>query len=545
MEIVFNNTLRHWQEEGRKTIPQNFEVFRNLVAQAKEYAERGNYDMAAIYSDIAADYAGFSQHCGLFVSPELEHLLLTIGRKAIRSSPSTRKTSLPEAPKKILHVVYGVWHVGGHSRLLWRWINQDNERSHSVVLTRMSVAYTPQELRDAVSSTGGKVYALNETIGNFIARAKQLRKIAESADIVVLHTIEDGSIPALAFAHKEHSPPIIYVNLADERFWPGVGIVDVLANLRESGMCLSQDRRGVEPRRNLLLPTLVEPTRRRLSRSEAKQQLGIDENTIVLLSIARAVKYRTSDATTFAEAHVPLLKQHEQALLVVVGPGDHEDWSAAIQQTQGRIRVLGETPNTATFYQAADIYIDSYPFISITSLLEAGSYGTPLVSRYPYSSDACAIFGADMPGLTGNLIRVQDLEEYTKVLSRLVEDQEFRISLGEATRKKIEEIHTGANWQNSLEHIYACAATLPRVTLTAVPKDKISVDEPDCFLQKVFHFENHDVDQMILDRVRLMPLGTRLSFWLKLIKMGNFGQRGRISLLLPDWLYTRLERRVD
>ena len=131
-------------------------------------------------------------------------------------------------------------------------------------------------------------------------------------------------------------------------------------------------------------------------------------------------------------------------------------------------------------------------------------------------------------------------DKITVVRSRLVTDEDFRLSLGNATKKQIEEIHAGSNWQHRLE--YDRATTLPRITLTLVPQDQTFMGKPDVFLQKVFPFENLDVDQMILDHVRLMPLGTRLSFWFKLIKMGNFGRMGLINLFLPDWLYRRLER---
>ncbi|MBH8555300.1 glycosyltransferase family 4 protein [Nostocaceae cyanobacterium CENA357] len=538
---IANDTLNLWREEGNRQIPQNFEVFRNLVAQAKDYLKQGNHNMAAIYGDIAVEYASLNQHCGLFVSPELENLLLTIGKEALQSSSHrSENRSLHEMPKNILHIVYGVWNTGGHSRLLWRWIQQDAERSHSVVLTEMRLDDTPKVFREAVYKSHGKIYALNKTIGNFISRAKRLREIAASADMVVLHTMHDGTLPVIAFANREQSPPIIYVNTADERFWTGVCISDVVANLRDSGMRLSQKRRGVEPMRNMVLPTIVEPTRRILSRSEAKRQLGISENSVLLLSIARGVKYNTSDGISFADVHLPLLKKHKQAILMVVGPGNRKDWSEAIQQTQGRIRVFGDTPDTDVFYQAADIYVDSYPFVSITSLLEAGSYGLPLVSRYPYSSDACEIFGADMPGLTGNLIRVQNLGEYTSILSRLVEDEEFRLSLGEATRKKITEIHTANNWQQSLEDVYLRAATLPRINVTSAPQEEIFVGEPDVFLSKVCPFKKIDVEQLILNRVKVMPFDKRFSCWIRQIKMGNFRRISLMNLFAPEWFYENL-----
>ncbi|MGJ5673027.1 MAG: glycosyltransferase family 4 protein [Nostochopsis sp.] len=542
MEKIVNDTLTLGGKEGNKLIQQNFHEFSSLVAQAKDLVRRGKYNEAAVYADIAASYA-FTRHCGIFVSLELEHVLLTIGKKAIKSNyhPS-KKTSLPEKPMHILHVATSVWDIGGHSRMLWRWIEQDNNRSHSVVLTRQSLADAPKVFIDTVFNSHGKIYVLQKTIGSLISWAKRLREIAATVDLVVLHTMED-IIPVIAFANKEQSPPVIFVNHADERIWLGVGVSDVVANLRESGMRLSKKRRGIEAERNALLPIILSPISRTLSRAEAKRQLGLPNDSIILLSIARSLKYKAINGISFAEAHVPLLKKHHQAVLLVIGPGDSENWSAAIQQTQGRIRVFGQTEDTVLFYQAADIYVDSFPWISNTSLLEAGSYGTPLVSRYPYSSDGCDILGADMPGLTGNLIRVLNLEDYTAVLSRLIEDEDFRLSLGEATRSKIVETHMENNWQRFLEELYSRAAGVSPITVASNARDQMIIDELDVLLPNVILTQNQnnvDFDEIILDFIQLMPLQKRLSIWFKYIKMANFGRMGHITFLIPKWLYSRL-----
>ena len=537
MEKLANNTLSRWQEENSLLIPQNFGVFRNLVAEAREFANHGNYNAAAVYAEIAAFHAQF-KHCGLFSSPELENILLKIGRQITQTTVTpTPEPSLSKRPKNILHVSTNISSpFGGIPRFIRRWIQQDTQRSHSLALTKQAPNEVPQILRELVSNSHGKIFLLNETIGGFISRAKRLRKIAATADIVVLHIWEHDVIPIIAFANKELSPPIIYVNHGDHCFWLGAAVSDVVANLRESGMRLSQKRRGIEAERNMLLPTILEPSHRQLSRAQAKQQLGIDENSTLLLSIARAPKYRKTDGISFADAHVPLLKKHDRAILVVIGPGGSEDWSTAIQQTQGRIIALGHTEDTAVYYQAADIYVDSYPFVSITSLLEAGSYGVPLVSRYPYSSDACEILGADMPGLTGNLIRVHDLEEYTTVLSRLVADEELRLSLGEATRRRIVEVHMGSNWQHNLEEVYTRAASLPRVKVTSSAMDQMFITEPDVFWIRD-HSWNCELDDMIQPRLPIMPFEQRLYHWMRLAK--KHGWQNQISLLLPEWFRLR------
>jgi glycosyltransferase involved in cell wall biosynthesis len=482
-EKLDNDTFSLWKEEGSLLIQQNFEEFRSLVAQAKDFMERGQYDASAMYAEIAAFYA-VGKHCGLFVSPELEAILSKIGQKVIQPSlSSAQDPSLPKTPKHVLHVATSVIRIGGHSRMIWRWIQQDTERCHSLVLTRQDASDVPPLLRQAVNDSHGNIYVLNEKIGDFelIAQAKRLREIAAMADLVVLNISNYDVVPLIAFAKKEQSPPILFLDHADHYFWLGASISDVIISLRKSGLHLAQERRGIAPNQSVLLPIIIEPPQRVLSRTEAKQKIGIPEDCILLLSIARSCKYKTIDGISFAEAHVPLLERYERTFLVVIGAGCRADWSDAIERTQGRIIAYPEREDTAIFYQAADIYVDSFPFISNTSLLEAGSYGVPLVSRFPYS-DASAVLGADMPGLAGNLICTRDLEEYRKKLSHLIEDEKFRLSLGEATRNKIVETHTGGFWQKSLEEVYANAANNPRKIVNTSPMDQMFIGEPDVFI---------------------------------------------------------------
>jgi glycosyltransferase involved in cell wall biosynthesis len=549
MKKLANDQFDNWRKEGSLLIQQNFEVFCKLIAQAKEYANKGKYDAAAVQAEIACAYA-FRCHCGFFVSPDLEELLLMIGQKAIQSRlyhPTSAPLSSHRKYSKILHVATTVWNVGGHSNMLWQWINQDSERSHSVVLTRQAPMKVPEKLSEAVLKSDGKIYLLNETIGSFISWAKELRRIASIADVIVLHTMDDV-IPIIAFADIEQSPPIIFINHADERFWVGTSIVNIVANLRESGMQLSQERRGVNVENNVLFPTIFKPNNRIFSREEAKQKLDFPEKSILLLSVARSVKYKTIGGANFAEAHVPLLRQFKQAILVVIGLNKDEDWSSAIQETEGRIKVLEETEDTATFLQAADIYVDSFPWVSITSLLEAGSYGIPLVSRFPYSNKS-TIYGSDTPSLANNLIRVSNLEDYISILGRLVENKEFRESTGEVTKKQIEETHSGKKLQSSLEDLYSRAANTNRTAKISNMNEQPFLGEPDVLLpiiyRHAFSMEYTNLNQMLEVRTRHMPLEQRIKLWRRLLK-GHFKEytlSRKLSFLLPNWLYLKLKNR--
>jgi Glycosyl transferases group 1 len=531
-----NDILSPWREEGCQRIPQNFEEFRRLIAEAQKYMRTRNYETAAVYSEMAAMHATH-KHCGLFVSSELEEVLFNIGKKVVpNTSSSVTNVKSHKALKNILHVSTTVMSIGGHSRMIWRWITQDKMRNHSLVLTRQANYEVPKALIDAVSESNGKIDILDKESSSFISRSKRLRKIVEAADLVVLHIFNNDVIPIIALANYEQSPPIIFLNHADHMFWVGACISDVIVNLRQSGQLLSKERRATEAERNVLLPIILDPIHRTLLRSEAKKKLELPESSIILLSIAREHKYKAREGINFVNMYLPLLEKYKQAVLVVVGPGYREDWLDAIQQVDGRIIVYPEQEDTAFFYQAADIYIDSFPISSTTSLIEAGSYGTPLVTYFPFS-DASAICGADMPGLSGNLIRTRNPEESIKVLSHLIEDDVYRESHGEATRKKIAETHWGNNWQKALEEIYSYSITIPRTNRILEIKDCMSLDEPDTFYICSW---NINIDELIRPYVRIMPFSQRLSHWIKFVKQNK--SLSEISLLLPEWLYLNYYR---
>ena len=283
MQTTLDDTFSLWREEGANLIPQNFKTFHDFLSRASSLAESGEYDAAAAYAQIAANHAQVN-HCGFYVSSELDKLLLGIGRKVISTDLDYRdRASSPANTQHVLHVSTHVRNIGGISRLLWRWIQQDSTRSHSVALTRQGSQSVPQQLRDAVLKSKGQIYILNDGIDGITSIAKRLHKCTEAADVVVLHTWEYDVVPTIAFANREQSPPIIYTNNGDQLFWVGASISDVVANLRESGMQLSQTRRGIEPARNMLLPTILEPANRVLTKSEAKHKLNVGEDNVILL----------------------------------------------------------------------------------------------------------------------------------------------------------------------------------------------------------------------------------------------------------------------
>ncbi len=444
------------------------------------------------------------------------------------------------AGRKILHVATGLTPIGGITAFISRWIRQDVDRSHSFVLTRQVREEVPRKVYEAITNNGGRVYRLNGAAGSITDWARRLRKISGGADAVVLHTSTHDVIPLLAFANKDGCPPIIYVNHADHVLSLGVSISNVFANLRQSGMELSRERRGVVAERNALLPTLIADVHRTRQRIEAKRQLGVPDDSIVLVSVARKLKFRSINNESYAGAHVALLEKHKNAILITVGSGVQEGWSDAILRVQGRIIALPEQDNPSLYFEAADIYVDLFPFVSNTSLLEAGSYGLPLVSRYPFPL-GCEVLGADMPGFSDTLIRVENAYGYTAVLSRLIEDENYRLNLGEATRVKISETHMGMNWQRSVENLYERASACPMNDILVPAMDEMHIEDLDMLTPYVHNVMSDGRTRTLQElhdaRLRIMPFRDCIHYWRRTAE-GINGRRwlDRLLYIVPEWL---------
>ena len=310
--------------------------------------------MAAFYAATAATIATH-KHCGVFASPRLEAVLSAVGRQII-SCATTRRPGGHRPFRKVLHVGSELSAVGGLTRMISRWIDADADRVNSLVLTQHR-GEIPQHLTAAVARSGGQTVQLNRTFGSRFDWARTLRRIGSEHDVIVLHIHCEDVIPILAFADERGLPPVLFLNHADHLFWLGTSVAHLVLNLREAATDISISRRGIETSRNFLLPTIVDSTTRRHSRSAAKLKLGLQPEMLLLLSVARKPKYRSLNGVSFADRHVRLLEKYPQAHLIVVGSGEPDDWQAAKKRVKGRITGLAEVPDPRLYFEAADIYV--------------------------------------------------------------------------------------------------------------------------------------------------------------------------------------------
>jgi hypothetical protein len=326
---------------------------------------------------------------------------------------------------------------------------------------------------------------------------------------------------------------VIFVHHADHVFWLGVSITDTLMSMRESGEQLAITRRGISHSRCTIMTRPLRFRERTLSRVDAKRQYGIDPGQFVILTAADAPKYRGIGGTSFLDLLLPVVERHPHVVLLAAGPSEDDEWRAASGRTGGRVRALGRLPDVAPLHQLADFYVDSFPFSSLTSLLEAGAYGTPVASFDGHPPD-CAVLGADTPGVDEHLVKCRDLETFAARLSELIVDDDAREQLGRRTEAAVRGTHTGAGWSRQLERLYAFALDQPPPVPISVPER--NPGHLDILLDLVMERTGlSDGGAGALARnIALLPAHERAVAWWSRLRQK---QSPDLIELVPEWVY--------
>lgn len=516
-----------WPLEGldlgpmREAIARSAREAERFAAPALKAFHAGRYHEAVAWAQLAADTA-WNAHTGRYAWPELENMLLQVAGEVGKVRPG-RKYSVPTGSgrTRVLHVFTIAYQTGGHTRLAERLIrNSSDDYCHAVVNTSLP-DFTPGWLVEAAENSGGWLLQLDRPCTDLLRQARTLREIARSwADVVVLHTHPNDPLPILAFG-EDAGPPVMLLNHADHVFWLGGSIADVVAEIRPVGMDLSLRRRGV--RNSTLLPVPLIADHLKVDRAEARRQLGLDEETTVLLTISSAYKFAPFGGYDFLSLIRKVIDENPGAVLLAVGPHDSGPWAVQREATGGRIRALGEHSDIGAFYAAADVFVDSFPYGSMTAMLDAGMHGiastgllNPL-SRVNLAGDIsqerCGTHHPTREGFVGEL-------------NRLIADAPYRRQRGAALAAAVREDHIMPEWRNHLSRLMDKVPS--RHAPAPLPALSCEADMDDLFLtcvQQAGTMSNH-VYFFIAHHIKYLPAGARYSLALdNLLRRGIFSDR--------------------
>lgn len=428
----------------------NSDAYEWLVGDIKARAHSMTKEGLLCRIQDAARFATAS-HSGRFADGTIENLALEIGAELDSAAMGDRnfspRLSSIKGVRRVLHVTDQVLGIGGHTRMLMHWIRDDRTSSHTVLLLDQK-AHLPAWFHGTVSAVGGSIIALPSRAPIW-KKALWLRCAARhNADLVVLHHFGPNVAPTVAFARRD-GPPVAVLNHADHLFWLGSSVADLVINLRSVAVNHTRQRRFVP--RNAVLPVPLTDDAPGMLKTDARFALGIPNDHLVLLSVGRAEKYRPCGGYDFLGTAGKILDHDPRARIYVVGEKAERIAPYVRGPIHQNLNFVGELEDPTMYRNAADIYLESFPFGSQTALLEAALAGLPVVPAY---APLNPLLVANDDALVSALPNPLDEREYIERAVLLMRKPDLRPLAGEELRKQLLVDHVGEGWLNRLSEIY-------------------------------------------------------------------------------------------
>ena len=274
---------------------------------------------------------------------------------------------------RTLHVVSSVSSIGGHSRVLTKWVQRDSTSVHSIVMTRQR-AEVPKFLQETWERSQTTLIQLRaeEAVET---RASQLRSLSADYDRVILHTNPDDAVPVVAYA-LPGGPPVAMFNHAHFNFSLGSTVSDIIINTLPYYQGVS--RRYRYPRATCLLtgaPGIVPIDGDHIDRRAAKKNLGLPEDEPVVMTMANEDYFRPLDGYNFFGTMKKLAERRPDLHLIFVGVSEHSPLVPEQLRRNERVRLVGPVVAPVPYYRAADLCLESFPMPSFGSLVESVTYG--------------------------------------------------------------------------------------------------------------------------------------------------------------------------
>jgi hypothetical protein len=441
-------------ENSLEPLKYNQQLFEKAVSRAQKALKNGKLNSAVVWSQIGAGFA-WSRHPGFYTSSKLESILLEIANRLDYTNLSVDlqiPTSIDASQrKKVLHVMTEALSFGGHTRVVTEWIKNTSDNCVHGVVTTSQQKSIPQDLALALKSNEGWCESLLDYSTDILTRSCILRQLARKwADIVVLHIHPSDALSVVAFG-VSGGPPVIFFNHAGHSFWLGSSVADVVADILPWQQEITLDRHGVKNSRILPIPIpRIYPV---TDHKTAKEQLGLKNETIVLLTMGLEYKYSSFGGYDFVDTMARILKRNPQVVLFAVGPRNHGKWAEASAAVGGRIKAMGliDATKLSRFYDAADIYVDSFPLAGGISLLEAGDLGIPIIGLK--EKEAPNINLSQDVALEKYNLFAPTTEAFTESLEKMIAEPSVLRQKAAEIKASIEMIHCAPGWNSFLGEV--------------------------------------------------------------------------------------------
>lgn len=400
----------------------------------------------------------------IYYSQTLESFYIELAQKNATNTKA-------QAPQKnsILHVMTMCYTSGGHTRVVERWIQSAPKgETHSVtLLDQLPSVEIPQLLRQITKEKGGRLIIFEQ--GQSITKkANELRELAQEYEYIILHHHMHDPVPLMAFGLPQFDKPVITFNHAGHLFWLGRNATDLVIDIEESQRFLTTQRRGIKNSIVCPLPFTNSNNNIKPDKEALRLKLDLPLDAPILVSMAQAYKYTNALGYNFKNVIRDILNRSNKSIAIIIGvPSNYDDdWRQLENDYPKRVHLLGVMPHsTATqWLGACDLYIDSFPYNSFTSLVDAISIG-----KLPALSLQTPV--GTLPCIKGTSASIKSQNNLSEATIEILHNKAKRITLQKSQEASLKSL-SPENFQKSIQSAYTIVSKIKKDTSRFCPPRK-------------------------------------------------------------------------
>ncbi len=390
----------------------------------------------------AANYFVY-HNTGYFTSSILENFFVEYARTI-----KVDLANIQYEKDSFLHVLTEGYKIGGHTRVVERWIeNSPQYQKHSVVQTRPNNDQLTILERNVKSKNGE--YILFDNTLSFKEKAAKLRRLAMQYEYVILHTHMEDPVAIMAFGSNDFTRPVLFYNHASHMPWLGKSIADLVLDIHKD-YDVTRDFRGIKKIFFLGVPT------KSISfsisdKQEVRKQLNIPIGKRMIVSCGSKDKFRNILDKGFVDFLKEIIDENTYCYIIGVNPSSSE-WIKVKQETYHRVVPLKRIDfdkGFLNYLQAADLYLDSYPSGGGTAVMDAVSAGTPALSL--------KTVGRQFDYLIETTAFCKTEEEFIEKAKKVLNDEDYARKIFEELKQSLVKYQSTDAWNNRikemLEHV--------------------------------------------------------------------------------------------
>ena len=327
--------------------------------------------------EMVSSFAWYN-HTGRFSSVNIDQAINDIAQKLNKVTSS----DISIYPYDVLFIATELYDTGGHTKLLENIAKFENDIGSNVTLfvTRQSISNLPKRITSKQNIFKKIICICTLPINQQIER---LRKAIDSSVRVYNVQHPDDIIAPIALSLRQYHNTT-YVNHTDHLFWVGAHFCDRILNIRPYAAKLTLERRNAEIP-SIVIPIKVALVEHDMTRSEAKNLLGLTENNTVLLTISEFYKIFPEHEYNFLELVEEILTKYPYIHYYFVGITESDFIRVTNRKPPKNLYLLGRLEDISVYQYAADIYLEGMPMNSLTACIDSvyrGAY--PILMWGPY-----------------------------------------------------------------------------------------------------------------------------------------------------------------